>query len=252
MKNTTKKWGIYICFMVIGGIILICCLMDASTTFSSNTTYLEGLDPSEQNTKDQIQQNCAYEITQMNKLKKYILRSTTIKDIDKDNLNTYVSQIQTSLLKYCQYWSDNIGNINETELQKYMTALQDHKKVLINYVENTNSIITDDKDKINGYLYAKLPDDTPKPTVTPTLIPTAVPTKSKGFMSDPDLKWSKGQTWTPVPEFTPSAMAQFQENMPTLSSGATTGLGTIVDNTQKIMSNVQGNQSNVYRLFGKS
>jgi hypothetical protein len=55
-----------------------------------------------------------------------------------------------------------------------------------------------------------------------------------------------------VPEFTPSAMAQFQENMPTLSSGATTGLGTIVDNTQKIMSNVKGNQSNVYRLFGKS
>ena len=242
MKNTTKKLGIYACFIVIGGLIMICCLM--------NTKYNEGL--SSQDTTDHIQRNCAFGRTQMNELKTYILRSTTIKNIDKDNLNTYVAQIQTSLQNYCQHISDNVGNNEPSKMQKYATSLEDHEKILVNYLKTTDSITKVDKDKINGYLYAKLPDDTPKNTVTPTMIPTVAPTKKTGFMSDPDIKWSRGQNWTPVPEFTPSAMAPFQQNMPTLSPGATSGLGAILDNTKSMMSNVQGNQSNVYKLFGKS
>jgi len=218
-----------------------------------NTKYVsrvqnEGL--STQKTSDQIQKNCDFEITNMNKLKKYILDSVSITKIDKDNLNTYVAQIQTSLQNYCQYTSD-VENINQSELQKYDTAVIDHKRVLINYVKNTDSISADDKSAINDYLYAKLPDSNPKNTVTPTVIPTPTPTKRTGFMSDPDLKWSRGQNWTPVPEFTPSAMAPFQQNMPTLSSDATSGLGAIVGNTTQIMSDVQKNQSNVFHLFGK-
>ena len=286
--------------MVIGGIILICCIMDVSTTFltssssaseqssyteRSNTKYNEGLssqDPTDP--KDQIQKMCSDEINHMNELKTYILRSATINNTDKDNLNTYMAQIQTSTQNYFQYWSNHIGNTNDPELLKYADTMQGHKKIFLNYVKNTSSIITVDKDKIYGYFYVQLPENIPqtrssfrktklpaelvvggnkerippdqnppdKNTVTPTMIPTVAPTKKTGFMSDPDIKWSKGQNWTPVPEFTPSAMAPFQQNMPTLSPGATSGLGAILDNTKSMMSNVQGNQSNVYKLFGKS
>lgn len=247
--------------------------MDVSTTFltsssstseqssyteRSNTKYNEGLssqDPTDP--KDQIQKMCSDEINHMNELKTYILRSATINNTDKDNLNTYMAQIQTSTQNYFQYWSNNIGNTNDPELLKYADTMQGHKKIFLNYVKNTSSIITVDKDKIYGYFYVQLPENIPqnppdKNTVTPTMIPTVAPTKKAGFMSDPDIKWSRGQNWTPVPEFTPSAMAPFQQNMPTLSPGATSGLGAILDNTKSMMSNVQGNQSNVYKLFGKS
>ena len=251
--------------MVIGGIILICCIM--------NTKYNEGLssqDPTDP--KDQIQKMCSDEINHMNELKTYILRSATINNTDKDNLNTYMAQIQTSIQNYFQYWSNHIGNTNDPELLKYADAMQGHKKIFLNYVKNTSSIITVDKDKIYGYFYVQLPENIPqtrssfRKTKSPAeggnkermppdqniVTPTAVPTKKTGFMSDPDIKWSKGKNWTPVPEFTPSAMAPFQQNMPTLSPGATSGLGAILDNTKRMMSNVQGNQSNVYKLFGKS
>lgn len=235
--------------MVIGGIILICCIM--------NTKY-EGLssqDPTDP--KDQIQKMRSDEINHMNEIKTYIQRSATINNTDKDNLNTYMTQIQTSIQNYYQYWSNHIGNTNDPELLKYADAMQGHKKIFLNYVKNTSSIIAVDKDKIYGFLYVQLPENISqnppdKNTVTPTVVPTVIPTKKTGFMSDPDVKWSKGQNWTPVPEFTPSAMAPFQQNMPTLSPDATSGLGAILDNTKSMMSNVKGNQSNVYKLFGKS
>jgi hypothetical protein len=233
MKYFTKKVGLYICLIVIGGIILICCTTDRK--------FHEGLD-----TANTDVQKCYAEISRMNDLKQFILDSSTIKDTDKDNLNTYVSQLLTSQQDYCQYQSG--GNVDQSQLDNYSKQIGDRKSILINYVKNSNTISTKDKDKITSYFYIRITDSN---TVTPTVVPTVTPTPATGFMSDSDAKWSRGKNWTPVPEFTQSAMAPLQHETPTLSADSRGGLGSMVGNTNHLVSNVQNNQSSVYHMLGQ-